>query len=188
LLTLTDSLGSAGVGDGYLQALAAGARISASLVVDHSGGTQDSSGGSKQLGGETDLLWLKTLRSRADVVVTGGKTYRTEQYKMPRTADLAVFSRGELRPPSGFEDSPRFIARGDQGLSLASEVRSFEKRYRNIQLEFGAATLVPLVKELGIGIWISSQFEEGIQGFCGAYELEIVHSVKAHDLLIAYCR
>ncbi len=188
LLLLSDSLGSAAVGDSYLSALASGAIITASLVVDRRGETRDAEGGSKLLGGETDLLWLRTLRGRANLVVTGGKTYRAEHYKMPRNADLAVFSRSELTAPSGFEDSPRFIAKVGEGLLLAAEVRGLAENYRNLHLEFGAETMLPLTRQLGIGIWVSSEFEQGIESFCEANNLKPLHTVRVQDLLIAYCR
>lgn len=188
MLQLEDSLGVASVNPSFFRALVAGERISSSLVVDEYGATRDLSGGSKQLGGATDLIWLKALRSRVDLVVTGGNTYRTEQYRMPKTAALAVFSRSEIKPPAGYNGSPRFLPQVGEFSSLSDQIKNLSRNYPRLHLEFGPQTLVPLLRELGIGVWVSSQYEDGLVRFCHEHSLAQVHLIRVEDLYLAHCR
>lgn len=173
--------------ENYLLAILAGQRLTSSLVVDAIGSTVDQNGSSKLLGGEADLVWLRALRSRVNLVVTGGATYRAEQYRMPRSADLAVFSRSPLVAPSGFEDSPRFLPFVGEQQSLSGEILELMNKYQHIHLEFGAQTLIPILRQLGFGIWISSQFKSGIEAFCLENGMRQRHAIKVKDLHIAYC-
>lgn len=187
MLQLSDNFGDAQVTDDYLLAVLSGQRVTASLVVDEDGSTQDVNGGSKLLGGDTDLQWLRALRSRSDLVVTGGVTYRAEQYRMPRNADLAVFSRSPLTAPQGYQDSPRFLPFVGARESISAELTKLRGKYRTIHLEFGAQTLFPVTRELGLGIWLSSQYKSGIDYFCEESQLRQLHALRVNDLHIAYC-
>ncbi|MEY4990446.1 MAG: hypothetical protein RIS08_672 [Actinomycetota bacterium] len=187
MLQLSETFGEAKVTDAYLVAMLSGQRLTASLVVDEIGSTKDKNGGSRLLGGDADLQWLRALRSRVDLVVTGGATYRTEQYRMPKRADLAVFSRGPLLAPEGFESSPRFLPLVGEHRSLSGELAKLMNRYSNIHLEFGALTLIPILRELGFGVWVSSQFNTGIDTFCSDHDMRCVHVIQLEDLHIAYC-
>ncbi len=187
MLQLSDTFGAAQVTAAYLVAILSGQRVTASLVVDEVGSTKDMDGGSRLLGGDTDLMWLRALRSRANLVVTGGATYRAEQYRMPKRADLAVFSRSLLTAPEGFQDSPRFLPYVGARESISAELRKLVANYQNVHLEFGAQTLIPVSRDLGIGIWLSSQFKSGIDLFCDQNEIRQEHALRVNDLHIAYC-
>ncbi|MEY4994850.1 MAG: hypothetical protein RLZ65_699 [Actinomycetota bacterium] len=188
MLQLEDSLGLASANQSVFHALVAGERISSSLVVDEYGATVDLSGGSKQLGGPTDLLWLKALRSRVNLVVTGGNTYRTEQYRMPKTAALAVFSRSGVKAPAGYEGSPRFLPQIGELASLSDQIKNLNQNFPRLHLEFGPQTLLPVLKELGIGVWVSSQYEVGLDRFREQNSLTAVHRIRVQDLYLAHCR
>lgn len=185
--TLRDYFGLAELSDSYLDAALAGSKVTASLVVGPAGEAQDELGGSKQLGGETDLIWLRALRAKADAVITGGNTYRTENYRMPKSADLVVFSRNQLLAPEGFADSPRFRLLEPE-TSILDSIAMLKLDYPRIHLEFGPKTLLPIISSLGVGAWVSSQFEQGIKRFCEGANLQAIHAFQYRDLHIAYCR
>lgn len=187
MLPVSDHFGSASLSDSFLDALLAGSKITASLVVDSAGETQDKQGGSKLLGGPTDLLWLRALRRNANLVVTSGKTYRAEKYRMPKSANLAVFSRSRLSPPEELDNPQRFIELGEVP-SIPQVVQTLAKDYSRIHLELGPSTLIPTCKELELGIWISSLEPTGVTAFCDKHQLSVVHEIRAKDLVIAYCR
>ena len=65
----------------------------ASLVVDSRGITFGSDGTSKSVGNQTDLQLLIALRSKAALIVTTGKTARSEQYKASRFAPIAFITK-----------------------------------------------------------------------------------------------
>jgi hypothetical protein len=65
----------------------------ASLVVDSRGNTFGSDGTSKSVGNQTDLQLLIALRSKAALIVTTGKTARSEQYKASRFAPIAFITK-----------------------------------------------------------------------------------------------
>lgn len=65
----------------------------ASLVVDSNGNTVGSDGTSKTVGNQTDLQLLIALRSKTSLIVTTGKTARSEQYKASRFAPIAFITR-----------------------------------------------------------------------------------------------
>lgn len=187
MLPVSDQFGPSALSDSYFAALLAGSRITASLVVDSEGDYQDEQGGSKLLGGETDLLWLRALRRNAALVLTSGKTYRAEQYRMPKSAHLAVLSRSRLSPPEGLDNQARFIELGEVP-SIPRAVQALVSDFKRVHLELGPSTLIPTCKELGLGIWISSLEESGVLAFCHHHELAVLHEVKVNDLVIAYCR
>lgn len=67
----------------------------ASLVVDSNGNTVGSDGTSKTVGNQTDLQLLIALRSKTSLIVTTGKTARSEQYKASRFAPIAFITRDQ---------------------------------------------------------------------------------------------
>ena len=106
---------------------------------------------------------------------------------MPKFADLAVFSRSPVQPPQGFEHSPRFLSRVGNFPSVTAELRQLSNQYKSIHIEFGPHMLVGITRELGSGIWISSQFSSGIDSFCAQHNLTPIHRFAISDLSIAYC-
>lgn len=67
----------------------------ASLVVDSHGNTVGSDETSKTVGNQTDLQLLIALRSKTSLIVTTGKTARSEQYKASRFAPIAFITRDQ---------------------------------------------------------------------------------------------
>jgi riboflavin biosynthesis pyrimidine reductase len=63
------------------------------MIVGANGEFVDSTGSSRGLSNELDRKLIGHLRRRSDVVVTGGKTARTEQYRVPSHCSLAVISK-----------------------------------------------------------------------------------------------
>jgi riboflavin biosynthesis pyrimidine reductase len=76
--------------------LVSGFAITASLVSDQHGKTVSSEGSSAGLGNSTDLSLLVALRRQSQVILTSGKTFRSDRYKFPKHADLAVLTNQEL--------------------------------------------------------------------------------------------
>lgn len=68
----------------------AGASTS-SMVISRAGQIVGASGSSAGLGNELDLVLLKVLRGRANIVTTSAKTANAEQYRLPPRARLVVF-------------------------------------------------------------------------------------------------
>ena len=145
-MQLLDSLGSATATSSFLESLVSGVMISASLVVSESGQFAGDLGSSKSLSSPADKLWLSTLRKHSQVVLTSGKTFRAEQYRMPKTADLAVLTSTEL-------DVSELQPQPDQSLhllkssSFEAAVSDLEKLgYRNIHVEFGPTGIKALLE------------------------------------------
>ena len=92
-----DSIGSYPTATGeYFRELISGFAITASLVSDQHGNTVSTEGSSAGLGNSTDLSLLVALRLQSKVVLTSGKTFRSDRYKFPKHADLAVLTNQEL--------------------------------------------------------------------------------------------
>lgn len=146
-LLLLDDFGPAEVQASLLDAVAAGAPITASLVVSTEGEFTGSQGSSKELSDPTDRLWLSALRRRSEVVITSGKTFRVERYAMPKTADLAILSRSKL-------ELSHLEPKSGQRLHVLAEQRSYLSAvwhlgslgYRRIHVEFGPAGIGELIR------------------------------------------
>jgi riboflavin biosynthesis pyrimidine reductase len=92
-----DSIGSyPTAADEDFRELVSGFAITASLVSDQHGKTVSNDGSSTGLGNSTDLSLLVALRRQAQVILTSGKTFRSDRYKFPKQADLAVLTNHEL--------------------------------------------------------------------------------------------
>jgi hypothetical protein len=92
-----DSIGSYPTAAGeYFRELISGFEITASLVSDQHGNTVSSQGSSAGLGNSTDLSLLVALRRQSQIILTSGKTFRSDRYKFPKHADLAVLTNQEL--------------------------------------------------------------------------------------------
>lgn len=62
------------------------------MIVGANGEFTDENGSSRGLSNELDRKLIGQLRRRSDVVVTGGNTARSEQYRVPSHCALAVIS------------------------------------------------------------------------------------------------
>ena len=72
------------------------------MVVNGQGEFIDENGSSRGISNELDRKLIGHLRRRSDVVVTGGKTARTEQYRVPSHCALAVISKSFSIEDEGF--------------------------------------------------------------------------------------
>ncbi len=118
--------------------LCSGVMISGSLVTSETGKFVDTEGTSNGISSATDRAWLGALRRNSQVVLTSGKTFRAESYRMPKTADLAVLSN------AGVSTHDLVIPEG-RNLHLLGPMESFtagvhklrQLGYGRIHLEFG---------------------------------------------------
>jgi len=191
-LQLTDAIGHAEVAEDFFRGLSAGQRVTGSLVVSESGDFQDQQGGSKNLGGETDLRWLISLRRRAEVVVTSGKTFRVENYRMPKAADLAVFSRSPL-DTSGLVIKPEqqvLWLGNEQATNYVSAVNHLlEFGYKQIHIEFGPTGIAELLQaKFDFALWLSSESTSGLDTASGKLGCEIYKLCKIDNLWLAAAR
>jgi hypothetical protein len=156
-LQLLDRFGSSAVSAGFLDAIAAGATISASLVVSELGEFTGVLGSSQGISDSVDRAWLSRLRRNSQVVLTSGETFRVEQYRMPKTADLAVLTRGDL-DTTALEPKPgqRFHLLKDSDSFESSVADVQELGYRSIHIEFGPTGIAALVKsQLRFSLFLS---------------------------------
>ena len=144
--------------------------ITATLVVGAGGEHVGPEGTSKSLGGQLDFDWFVAVRRRAEVILTSGKTYRDEGYRLPANAELAVFSRSmrdsELAP----------------GVILISEGRAttFGKAvehllslgFGKIHCEFGPTGFLGLAAEPMVEAYLSSDTRSGIEIFSARHGVE----------------
>jgi hypothetical protein len=164
-LQLLDTLGTATVSASVLDALVSGVRISASLVVSEAGEFSGEEGSSKTLSINADKLWLSALRRNSQIVLTSGKTFRIEQYRMPRTANLAVLTRSEL-DLSGLTPGP------EQRIHLLQSSNSFESSvadvqglgYERVHIEFGPTGIAALLRsELAFTLFLSGPSTQSVE-------------------------
>jgi hypothetical protein len=145
-----------------LESLSAGLSLTMSMVVDEAGGTVNDIGTSAGIGNATDLLLLKALRRNSDVVLTSGATFRADEYRFPKTADLAVLShsRPAMEAPEG-----RRLHWLQSGYREAIEDLWVEG-YRHIQVEYGLSGMRELqIARVPILLFVSSVSAEGIDAF-----------------------
>lgn len=173
-LQLSDALGVAEVQAGFLGGLASGNRVSASLVCDESGAFVGEDGTSGDLGGPIDRLWLGALRRQSQLVLTSGLTFRLERYRMPKSADLAVFTREGI-DTSGLEIRP------GQRLHVLTREPSFAEAlnaalslgYSRIHVEFGPTGIKDLMARSKLTLWISSCSKRGLSAGADSLGIEV---------------
>ena len=148
--------------------LAAGFRITASLVCDSTGNTVSSLGSSKGLGNETDLSLLVALRRQAQVVLTSGLTFRADEYRFPMRADLAVLTTKpiEMAVPTG----QRLLVLSSGYKEAVAQLQA--EGYSRIHIEYG----VTGIKEIVTGgvldaLFLSSRSAEGIAALAESLNL-----------------
>ena len=123
----------------------------ATLVSDEHGHLVGLDGNSKGIGNQLDLQFLLALRSRADVIVTTGKTARAESYKASRFAPLAFLTKTR----ASLSDLPAVLEPGAHEnifLEPLDGVQVFEwaneeltkKGYTSILFEGGSSSLESL--------------------------------------------
>ena len=168
-----------------LTALLERAQVTTSFVVDENGEVANSSGNSKGIGNQTDLELLRSMRASSEVVLTSGLTARLEQYRMPRHADLAIFtaqgvSQLDLKPRAGQNLiilSPPIVN------SYQESLRALRTRYQNIHVEFGPRGAQSLRKEIDLFV-ISSTVRIGIHSFLKGLQLQETESFELPELFV----
>lgn len=164
-----------------LESLSAGLSRTMSIVVDATGGTVNDDGNSAGIGNATDLLLLKALRRNADVVLTSGATFRADEYRFPKTADLAVLSHS--RPAIEAHEGQR-LHWLQSGFREAIEAL-WAEGYRHIQVEYGLSGLRELQNaRVPIVLFVSSVTSEGIDAFLLKHGLT-GKMVRVSDLFLA---
>lgn len=64
-----------------------------SIALDSAGNYYGEDQSSKSISDASDYEWLMFLRSKADLIVTSGKTFRAESYRQSRFCPIVVISR-----------------------------------------------------------------------------------------------
>ncbi len=143
----------------YFKELVAGFSITASLVCDENGNTVDLSGSSAGLGNATDLALLIALRRKSQVVLTSGATFRADQYRFPKFADLAVLTRGSIEIDVPTE---RRLLILDSSYSKAVDDLIAEG-YSRMHIEFGLTGIHELVSQNRLdALFLSSPSSAGV--------------------------
>ncbi len=158
---VTDSFGSYRLASpSFFKQLVSGFAVTASLVCDEQGRTVSPLGSSKGLGNATDLELLIALRRQANVILTSGATFRADEYRFPRSADLAVLSRQsvDIEVPAGRKF--HLIA---SGFGEAID-ELLNRQYGRIHVEYGLAGITEVVaKGLLDALFLSSKSRDGVQ-------------------------
>jgi hypothetical protein len=168
-----------------LLAKVSNASVTCSFVVSEQGEVITASGDSKGLGNATDLELLRTLRANSEVVLTSGLTARLERYRMPRHADLAIFTkRGvsnlDLKPKAGQRLqllTPPLVT------SYLGALRALQTRYESIHVEFGPTGALAIKDHVDLFV-VSSVHEHGAAAFLRAIDLQQSTSFIAKNLFI----
>ncbi|MFM6971403.1 MAG: hypothetical protein ACKOWH_02290 [Rhodoluna sp.] len=81
----------------------------AAIVLNANGEFIGRDGSSKSISNDSDRALLFELRSQSDVIVTTGKTARSEQYQSSKFAPIAFITRN----PESLRNIPAFMVPGD---------------------------------------------------------------------------
>ncbi len=157
---ITDPFGSFSARvETYFKELVSGYDLTASLVCDENGNTVNREGSSAGIGNQTDLALLIALRRKSQVVLTSGETFRADQYRFPKFADLAVLTRGsiDIAVPVGQHllilDSSYSRAIGDL----------ISRGYLRVHIEFGLTGIQELVSQSRLdALFLSSTSLQGV--------------------------
>lgn len=157
---ITDAFGSYSVDAGqYFRQLAAGFRVTASLVCDAKGKTVGESGSSQGLGNDTDLALLVALRRQSEVILTSGASFRADEYSFPKQSDLAVLTRKgvEITAPEG----QKLIQVSSGYPQAVDDLRQL--RYAKIHVEYGVTGIKELIENRRLdALFLSSTDKNGV--------------------------
>lgn len=181
LTQISDSFGSfSEQTEVYLKELVAGFSITASLVCDQNGNTVGKSGSSKELGNQTDLALLIALRRKSQVILTSGATFRADQYRFPRNADLAVLTTGSIAMdvPVG----QKLLVKKSGYLEALRELST--EGYSRVHVEYGITGIRELLASRSLdALFLSSKSLTGLQTL--ASQLAVTATVyRLDDLYI----
>ena len=158
--------------------------ITASLVVSSTGAAVSDLGNSAGLGNDTDLEFLKWLRSRAEVVLTSGLTAEIENYRMPTKAKLAILTNQNRNYPRLSNNLDDVIwCKADSYVGALDHLQ--KAGYKTIHTEFGPTGFVSLVDSGLVDGFISSKSKSGIMDFASEHSLSVESLIDFGDLSIA---
>lgn len=168
----------------FLERLQA-AKVTTSFVVDSRGSITSAQGTSKGLGNESDLQLLLALRRHCEVVLTSGLTARVEQYIMPSSADLAIFTRQgvdalELRPKPGQQ---LLILSPPETVSYDEALAQLLNQYSRVHIEFGPRGFRNVLDRIDLVV-VSSKSELGTDKFTASFDLLILEEIRLPDLFV----
>jgi hypothetical protein len=177
LRQVTDSFGSYSVEtEKFLRELVAGYAVTGSLVCDAAGNTVNVSGSSSGLGNQTDLALLVALRRQSQVILTSGRTFRADQYRFPKQADLAVLTTRpvEIEVPQG----QRLLVKQAGFQGALQELLS--EGYSRIHIEYGLSGMRELIAHRRLNaLFLSSRSLSGVKKL--AEQLEVSPTVLELD-------
>ena len=116
--------------------------VRANVVQGPRGVFEDGTGSSRGISNEQDRSRLLELRKLCDVVVTDGKTARTENYRVPKVCDLAVITRSGFTPADSKSDRKYIELRSSPALAVQTLKAS---GYERILLEVGPSLIRELI-------------------------------------------
>lgn len=163
-MQIVDSLGSARAHPSILEALVCGRRHTASLVCSPNGEFLDEHGTSKGLGGPVDKQWLISLRRSSDIVLTSGKTFRAEEYRMPKKSDLAVLSRAPVDTQSLSMQPGQKVIQFERSSYSNAATELARDGYRRIHIEYGPRGITALIESgFEFDLWLSGDSDRAVQ-------------------------
>jgi hypothetical protein len=164
----------------FFKEYVSGFSVTASLVADEFGGTVSSQGNSKGIGNDTDLALLIALRRQSEVILTTGKTFRCDQYKFPRSADLAVLTTQNLEIEAPVGQRLTLLRNG-----YTSSIRELKiAGYSRIHIEYGVTGISKLVEERQLdALVLSSQSDVGLKALASKLGVDPI-AVKLSDLYV----
>jgi len=155
--------------DEYFRELVSGLNVTASLVADGHGNTVSSLGNSSGLGNPTDLALLISLRRQSQVILTTGKTFRSDHYKFPKQADLAVLTNQEI--DIAVPDGQKLILSHSNYLQALTDLKS--SGYSRVHVEYGLTGIRSLVQANALdALLLSSQTRSGVSALAEDLNVE----------------
>lgn len=158
-------------------------------MVGSQGEVANPEGGSSGIGNTTDKKLLGALRANAEIVLTSGKTARLERYRMPKSADLAIFTNQGVEELCLTPSPPQqLIVFGQEHAVSFSDAIDYLKTigYQRIHLEFGPTGYVSCTSRIE-KTFLSSIGRVGLERFCKVFGLSPEQEFDLGDLIVWVC-
>lgn len=153
--------------------------------MDAAGKVTNEQGNSKGLGNDSDLALLKAFRRHAQAVLTSGLTARVEKYRMPGSADLAIFTKRGVRELD-LEPKPEqqlLILTPPQVTSYDEALETLLSSYSRVHVEFGPTGIGEILNRLDL-VAVSGTESEGVAKFAAALGLDVVDQFELTELFV----